>query len=218
MDFRIADTFTDSLVRLTGEEQKVVKTTAFDLQLNPVNPGMSFHKLSKAKDKRFWSVRVSQDIRLIVHRTDDTLLLCYVDHHDKAYAWAERRRLETHPATVAAQLVEIRERVQEIVVPAYVPLPQTAVAHKPLFAHMPHEQLLAYGVPTEWLSDVRQATEDTILGLADHLPAEAAEALLELATGGTPQQPPALPAGAAFRHSDALSRFRTLTHVEVLAR
>src|SRR2546427_5770405 len=188
MDFRIADTFTDSLARLTGDEQKAVKTTAFDLQLNPVNPGMSFHKLSKAKDKRFWSVRVSQDIRLIVHRTDDSLLLCYVDHHDKAYAWAERRRLETHPATGAAQLVEIRERVQEIVVPAYVPLPQTAVAHKPLFAHLPHEQLLAYGVPTEWLSDVRQATEDTILGLADHLPAEAAEALLELATGGTPQQ------------------------------
>src|SRR5437870_2018456 len=91
MDFRIADTFTDSLARLTVDEQKAVKTTAFDLQLNPVNPGMSFHKLSTAKDKRFWSVRVSQDIRLIVHRTDDSLLLCYVDHHDKAYAWAERR-------------------------------------------------------------------------------------------------------------------------------
>ncbi len=28
MDFRIADTFTDSLTRLTGEEQKLVKTTA----------------------------------------------------------------------------------------------------------------------------------------------------------------------------------------------
>ncbi|MBI2961072.1 MAG: hypothetical protein HYY28_12215 [Betaproteobacteria bacterium] len=32
MDFRIADTFTDSLARLTGDEQKAVKTTAFDLQ------------------------------------------------------------------------------------------------------------------------------------------------------------------------------------------
>ena len=42
MEFRIADTFTDSLARLTGDEQKAVKTTAFDLQLNPANPGMSF--------------------------------------------------------------------------------------------------------------------------------------------------------------------------------
>ena len=59
MDFRIADTFTDSLAKLTGDEQKTVKTTAFDLQMNPVNPGMQFHKLDKARDKNFWSVRVS---------------------------------------------------------------------------------------------------------------------------------------------------------------
>lgn len=31
MNFLIAETFTDSLARLTGEEQKAVKTTAFDL-------------------------------------------------------------------------------------------------------------------------------------------------------------------------------------------
>jgi hypothetical protein len=39
MEFRIADTLTDSLTRLTNHEQKAVKTTAFDLQLNPANPG-----------------------------------------------------------------------------------------------------------------------------------------------------------------------------------
>ena len=32
MEFRIADTFTDSLARLTADEQKAIKTTAFDLQ------------------------------------------------------------------------------------------------------------------------------------------------------------------------------------------
>ena len=112
MAFLIADTFTDSLARLTGDEQKAVKTTAFDLQLDPTNPGMQFHKLDKAKDKNFWSVRVSSDIRLIVHRNDGSLLLCYVDHHDQAYHWAERRKLQTHPKTGAAQLVEIRETVQ----------------------------------------------------------------------------------------------------------
>jgi mRNA-degrading endonuclease RelE of RelBE toxin-antitoxin system len=65
MNFRIADTFTDSLAKLTGDEQKSVKTTAFDLQMNPANPGMGFHKLDKARDKCFWSVRVGSDIRLI---------------------------------------------------------------------------------------------------------------------------------------------------------
>lgn len=154
MEFRIADTFTDCLARLTGDEQKAVKTTAFDLQFNPANPGMSLHKLDKAKDKNFWSVRVSDDIRLIVHRTANSLLLCYVGHHDKAYAWAERRKLETHPKTGAAQLVELRETVQEIVIPTYVEASKPVVPKKPLFAHVAEDVLLSYGVPTEWMNDV----------------------------------------------------------------
>ena len=224
VDFRIADTFTDSLAKLTSEEQKSVKTTAFDLQMNPVNPGMQLHKLDKAKDKKFWSVRVGSDIRLIVHKSDASLLLCYVDHHDKAYDWAERRKLETHPTTGAAQLVEIRETVKEIVVPVYVrvELSQTskpAATLKPLFDGRSDDELLGYGVPTEWLDDVKNATENTLLALADHLPAEAAEALLELATGGKPRVPqPALATANPFDHPDAQRRFRVMTNVEELQR
>ncbi len=154
-----------------------------------------------------------------MHRTSDSLLLCYVDHHDKAYAWAECRKLETHPTTGAAQLVEIRERVQEIVVPAYVQPPQAAAPRKPLLAHVPDDELLGYGVPAEWLADVRQATEDTLLALADHLPAEAAEAVLELATGGAPYRPQSAPTAAGpFDHPDARRRFRAVTDVDELAR
>lgn len=223
MEFRIADTFTDSLGRLTGDEQKLVKTTAFDLQLNPASPGMNFHKLDRARDQNFWSVRVGSDIRLIVHRSETSLLLCYVDHHDKAYEWAERRKLETHPKTGAAQLIEIRETVQEIVVPVYVqselPLPATpakpAPAAKLLFLAVSEDELLSYGVPPEWLPDVKQATEDSLLALADHLPAEAAEALLELATGGKPRLPTPSTVNP-FDHPDAQRRFRVMSNVEEL--
>jgi mRNA-degrading endonuclease RelE of RelBE toxin-antitoxin system len=219
MDFRIADTFTDSLATLTGDEQKAVKTTAFDLQMNPVNSGMSFHKLDKSKDKNFWSVRVSADIRLIIHKTQGSLLLCYVDHHDKAYDWAERRKLETHPKTGAAQLVEIRETVREIAVPLYVQKEQPLAPKPTLFTHATDDDLLGYGVPPEWLNDVRQATEDSLLVLADRLPGEAAEALLELATGGKPRL--AAPMAAAtnpFEHPDAQRRFRVMANVEELTR
>src|ERR1700688_255011 len=151
MEFLIADSFTDSLAKLTRDEQKAVKTTAFDLQIDPVNPGMALHRIDNAKDKNFWSARVSSDIRLIIHKTQASFLLCYVDHHDAAYAWAERRRLETHPKTGAAQFVEIRERVQEILVPTYIQEP-LRVAEKPrLFAALPDNRLLGYGVPAEWL-------------------------------------------------------------------
>jgi hypothetical protein len=221
MHFRIADTFTDSLARLTGDEQKAVKTTAFDLQMNPANPGMSFHKIDHSKDKNFWSVRVSSDIRLIVHKTPGSLLLCYVDHHDKAYAWAERRRLETHPKTGAAQMVELRETVKEIFVPRYVeaPLPTPAKKSKsePLFANYSDDDLLGFGVPTGWLSDVRSATEESLLGLAEYLPSEAAEALLELATGGKPRAVETTAASAnPFDHPDAQRRFRIMANVDEL--
>jgi mRNA-degrading endonuclease RelE of RelBE toxin-antitoxin system len=224
MDFRIADTFTDSLARLTGEEQKAVKTTAFDLQLNPANPGMSLHKLDKARDKHFWSVRVSSDIRLIVHKTASSLLLCYVDHHDPAYEWANRRKLETHPKTGAAQWVEIRERVEEVRVPYHtgteisVPVAPASRAKPPLFSGRSDDELLGYGVPAEWLADVRQADEDSLLDLADHLPAEAAEALLELATGGKPQVSPPLAGADPYSHPDAQRRFRVMNDVAELER
>lgn len=219
MDFLIADTFTDSLGRLTGDEQKAAKTTAFDLQLNPASPGMSLHKLEKARDKNFWSVRVSADIRLIVHKTQGSLLLCYVGHHDAAYRWAERRKLETHPKTGAAQIVEIRETVKEIVVPVYVQEELPVRPKPPLFRDLADDVLLGYGVPAEWLDDVRLANEDTLLALADHLPGEAAEALLELATGGTPRAVQPAPAVAnPFEHPDAQRRFRVMANVEELER
>jgi len=112
----------------------LAKLTAFDLQLNPASPDMQFHKLDKAQDKRFWYVRVSAHLRLIVHRSDDSLLLCYVDHHDKAYRWAERRKLEIHSQMCAAQLVKIRESVKEIVIPAYMKADETEKPITPLFA------------------------------------------------------------------------------------
>ena len=219
MNFRIADTFTDSLARLTGQEQKAVKTTAFDLQLAPVSSGMKFHRIDKSRDANFWSVRVNSDIRLIVHKTDTSLLLCYVDHHDKAYAWAERRRIERHPKTGAAQLVEVRETVEEITIPKYVDVEQPPRPKPRLFAHVSDDDLLSYGVPVEWLDDVRAATEDTLFDLADHLPHEAAEALLDLATGAKPAVPTLVAADAdPFKHPDALRRFRVMTNVEELER
>jgi superfamily I DNA/RNA helicase len=220
MSFRIADSFTDSLAQLTGDEQKAAKTTAFDLQMNPANPGMKFHRLDKSKDKNFWSVRVSSDIRLIVHKTNDSLMLCYVDHHDAAYRWAERRKVETHPKTGAAQLVEVRERIEEIVIPRYVEEEVPAPPKPPIFESFPDDDLLGYGVPEEWLDDVRQVrNEDALFEVADHLPQEAAEALLELATGGKPEpQPVASTTSDPFEHPDAKRRFRVMSNTDELER
>ncbi|MBD3386422.1 AAA family ATPase [candidate division KSB1 bacterium] len=219
MQFRIADTFTDSLVRLSGQVQKAVKTTAFDLQMNPANPGMKFHKIDRCRDRRFWSVRVNQDIRLIVHKTGSSLMLCYVDHHDAAYRWAQQRKLETHPKTGAAQLVKIREIPRTVVLEEHKRFCMQELSEPSLLNHVSDERLLSYGVPGEWIESVRQADENSILELAEQLPAEAAEAVLDLAVGEAPPQPATLPPETdPFDHPDAQRRFRVMEDVEELKR
>jgi superfamily I DNA/RNA helicase/mRNA-degrading endonuclease RelE of RelBE toxin-antitoxin system len=196
MNFHIADTFTDGLARLTNEEQKAVKTTAFDLQINPVNPGMQFHKLDRVRDRNFWSVRVSRDIRLIVHKTAASLMLCYVGHHDDAYDWAERRKLEVHPKTGAAQFVVVRETVIEVAIRKAV---EQATRKPLLFASYADNDLLRLGVPTDLIAAVKRVDEDSLFELAEHLPAEVAEALLQEATGGVPAEIADDGASIAFR-------------------
>ena len=223
MEFRIADTFTSSLSRLTAQEQKAVKTTAFDLLMDPSSTGLSIHKLDRAKDSSFWSVRVNADIRLIVHRTKSSLLLVYVDHHDDAYKWAERRKIERHPTTGAMQLVEVREHIEEVetVRPVEVPEPaRQPVAPKPkIFDNLRKFELMAFGVPENWVDDVRKATEDSLFDIIEHLPQEAQEALLKLAVGERPEPPVATPVEVdPFAHPDAQRRFRVLTNVEELER
>lgn len=220
MTFLIADSFTSSLARLTPDEQAAAKASAFDLQQDRSRAGMSYHALGKAKDPRFASVRVNDDLRVIVHRTPESLLLCYVGHHDDAYRWAERRKLEAHPTTGAMQMVEVRERVENVVKRVFVAEAAQAAAppERPLFAHLDEAALLAYGVPLEWVPDAQAATESTLFDLAEHLPAEAADALLTLAVGEVPEVvPPAPPAADPFAHPAAQRRFRVVDDVEALA-
>ena len=217
MQFRIANTFTDSLARLTTQEQSAAKVTVFDLQADPDLGGLQVHPIQGAKDGNFRSARVNRDIRIIFHRQGDNSTLCYVDHHDDAYNWARRRKLEIHPRTGAAQLVEMQQTVKEILVRQYVEVIEPLPPKPPLFGSTSDDELLSYGVPEEWLEYVRAATEDNYLEVAGHLPEEAAEALLQLATGNIPQASLPTTAGSdPFEHPDALRRFRVMRDIEEL--
>jgi superfamily I DNA/RNA helicase len=78
---------------------------------------------------------------------------------------------------------------------------------------------MGFGVPEEWVDDVRAADEDTLFDVIPHLPQEAQEALLKLAVGETPEPPKPTPATAdPFAHPDAQRRFRVLTNIEELER
>ena len=244
MRFLIADTFAASFDRLSGVEQKAVKASVFDLQMDLSGGALQLHRVDRSKDQNFWSARVNRDLRLILHRTSASLLLAYVGHHDDAYKWAERRRIEAHPSTGAVQIVVVRERAEEIAPPAQLDFvltasdaPKAAQAKPVLFAALDDETLLSIGVPADWIADVRAATEDSFFALVEYLPGEAAEALLEYAATGSlphpdlavlleetvsPMMGPAPDAGdlpvLAFGSPDTQRRIRPIANQEELER
>lgn len=221
MTLLYASTFTKALGKLSAAEQKLVKITTVDLALDPAGNGLQMHRVEAAPG--FWTARVSQDIRLVLHKDGAHTLIAYVGHHDDAYRWAERRRLVAHERTGAMQFVEILERAQEAFLPQAVqdvpvaaPAPVQA-AHP--FATLTDDQLLDVGVPRDWLDTVRAAPSTSVDGLFARLPDEAAEALLDYATGGRLEDHVAVraPAGAdPFSHPDAQRRFRLVEGVEEL--
>lgn len=216
MILRYAATFQQSLDRLTLAEQKQVKITTVDLMFDPTGNGLQLHRVLKADG--FWTARVSQDIRIVLYRAGAETLLCWVDHHDAAYRWAERRTLVPHERTGAMQFVEVTERTEERLV--YTERVETApVPVKRPFVALTDDQLLDVGVPRAWLDPVRQADEATVDGLFDSLPAEAAEALLDLLTGGRLEDHIAVrlaPGSDPFAHPDAQRRFRVVDNLEEL--
>lgn len=219
MTLLYASTFTQSLDRLTAAEQKQVKITTVDLMLDPRGNGLQMHRVEKSEG--FWTARVSQDLRIVLHRDGERTLLSYVDHHDAAYRWAQRKRLVPHERTGAMQFVEVLEQTQRRLVylerPAQaqsVPIP----VHQP-FAELSDDQLLDVGVPRDWLEPVRAAEEASVDGLFASLPAEAAEALLDFLTGGRLEDhvAPAANRGAdPFAHPDAQRRFRVFDNIAEL--
>ncbi len=71
-----------------------------------------------------------------------------------------------------------------MVKPAETPAP---VSKPKLFDNLRKFELMAFGVPEEWVNDVRAADEETLFDVIGHLPQEAQEALLKLAVGEKPR-------------------------------
>lgn len=212
MNVVIANTFTKALKRLDNAVQQLVKAAVFDFQMNPANPGFQLHRLDRAKDPNFWSFRVNQDVRGVVHQTDGALVICYVDHHDPAYEWAERRVLREHPETRAIQFVDAVEKVEEVAIPRHVHV------EPPLFPSDKYEDeyLVALGLPAEYLRPIRTVTRDNLHELIEILPEEVMERFLALADGHVVPVPSAPRKAVGYRHPDSGRRFHIVDRQEEL--
>jgi KaiC/GvpD/RAD55 family RecA-like ATPase len=173
--------FCRAVHQLTAKEQAAIKGTIADYIKNPKLPGLHWHRLDKCKDSSFASIRSSLDIRIILHPCLDGEIICYVDHHNDAYAWAEKRTLTFDEKTGEVLLYEwpVQDR-------CLFAKPR-AERKLPLFQNISDGDLRWYGVSDEWIAEVRRITdENQIYDLANKLPERAWDALLTLAEGKRP--------------------------------
>ena len=191
----LSQDFLLQLAKLPSGIQSKVMKWAIQFQSDPTSPGINYENINAARDSNLKSVRLDRDWRGIVFKpsSGDVYVLLYVDHHDEAYRWAEKRRLAINPVTGAMQMV-VLESVFEAapVAPAKASIetpPSVEVTSKPLFEELSDRDLLSLGVPEDALAGVRNLASDNQLdGMQALLPVEAYEGLFLVATGDTVSQ------------------------------
>jgi hypothetical protein len=201
-----------SIGRLAQSEHSACVEFIDTFQQNPAHPGLSLERLS-TRSKNLWSGRASRDLRFILFRDADAWLLLYVDHHDAAYRWAERRDVGRHPVTGALQVVEIVETVREV-----ERVVQRTAAAPPLLADRADDYLVSLGIPPDYLPVLREVrSEDDLLVIAERLPADVADRLLRVGAGELVPPPAVIsPAAPLTQAAAASSQFYVLADLEGL--
>ena len=172
----ISETFLTALVALPRQIQGKVTEFMNKLRNNPTSPGINYEKLNACQDRKIYSVRIDDTYRGIVVRQQATgvYLLLWVDHHDKAYAWARNKKCEVNPLTGAIQVYDV------VAAPQIVPSAQDNM----LFSKISDKDLLELGLPKELIPFARGIHDaQEFFSHKSSFPADAFESLSWLAEG-----------------------------------
>lgn len=119
---------------------------------DPSAAGLNLETVQGAKDSAVKSVRVDQGYRAIAFDMGRDLMFVHVNEHDKAYRWAEGRRVKLDPETNRIRVIQELDAETEATETAQ------ATASPRLFADISDKRLRALGVPEEELPAVRRVT------------------------------------------------------------
>lgn len=109
MKLVITEVFMNSLARLTPADQSRTLETVRKIKNKDMYKGLREHIVSNNKQS-FSSYSVNMDIRLISYSSVETIVLLYVDHHDKAYAWIKDKVfLYDEQRKDFAEIIEVKE-------------------------------------------------------------------------------------------------------------
>lgn len=181
----LAKSFLESFSRLPKKLQKKVWETTDRFVADPTSSGLNFERLPGMRDDKVRSLRVDRSYRMIVVQPPrgDVFLAVWVDSHDEAYRWAEKKTFEVNPVSGVMQVYSVEEG-QAVVADLEEHVDHVAPDSPALFVSLKDEELLLAGVPEPLLASVRElVTEHDLDALAPHLPSDASDMLYLLASG-----------------------------------
>lgn len=198
----LSQDFLFQLAKLPSNIHSKVLKWAVIFQTDPKSPGINYEKIHAARDPNLKSVRIDQDWRGIVFKPEsgDVYVLLYVDHHDAAYKWAERRKLAINPVTGAMQVVVVEEvittepvrpefSVANVEIEPNTDKADPSIESPLIYSDKSDTELMSLGVPQEWLTRIRAVRSESELDVLQvSLPVEAYEGLFLLAAGDTVAQ------------------------------
>ena len=185
--------FLTAFSRLPRQQQKKVREFLDKFTENPAASTHNYEKIHGARDPNLRSVRIDGNYRGIVLKPEqgNVYVLLWVDSHDEAYQWAEKRTCTIHPGTGTMQVVLTEQAAEESLAAAPKPPPPAAPpAPAPkLFDRFSDEEIVSLGVPETMLKHVRAVAEEGDLDRLERvLPREAFEGVFMLAAGYTPEE------------------------------
>jgi len=150
---------------------------------DPRRHGLNIETIQGARDERMKSVRIDQGYRAIAWREGGEMLFLHVDEHDKAYRWANARRLRLDPVTNRVRMIALEE---ESVAAAAAPAQAAAPA---MFARFTDGELTTAGVQAEEIPRIRRiVSEDDLEAARADLDATTHDVLTALAAGYRPDE------------------------------
>jgi transposase len=170
--------FFDSLIKRTAEEQIAVNQAVATFMRDPTNGNLQRHQCRDARSPGMCSIRAGRILRVILHKNEQGWVFLYADRHDAAYDWAKNKEIafngDVAKVIEVEEKVEVREKVIET----------RRYQDAPLFEDHTDEYLLSLGVPEEWLLALRKVRSvDHLLTISVELPDEVGARLLTIGEG-----------------------------------
>ena len=167
MELSFDSKFHSVLGKLQPQEQAQVNAAIVRYQKSPEHSSLNLEQLSgRAGQKRLWTIRASQELRVLLARQGPTTVFLQPGHHDRIYQLAQQRAfvvpLDGHPGLMrVSSATEFEEEAPSGVQTAATQAP----AHdgRSILEHWSTQELRQVGFGADEIAKLRRATLETLL-------------------------------------------------------